>query len=49
MDFRITWELSKAQMLGVVPRTNGIRTSGAESRASGLLLQEIYRMRTSDL
>lgn len=49
MDFRITWELSKAQMLGVMPRTNGIRTSGGESQGSGFLLQEIYRVRTSDL
>lgn len=49
MDFRITWELSNIQMLGVMPCTNEMRTSGGESQASGFLLQEIYRMRTSDL
>lgn len=49
MDFRITWELSKIQMLGVMPCTNEIRTSGGESQALGFLLQEIYGMRTSDL
>ena len=49
MDFRITWELSKIRMLGVMPCTNEIRTSGGESQALGFLLQEIYRMRTSDL